>query len=90
MSATYDVESVTSQASFVRFVEALLADWHTSERAERAVPSAPYGPAAGGWENATLERFLHALAAYVNDAELPEQPYWRTFAQVLAAAKVYE
>lgn len=90
MSSSYDVDSVTSRASFVRFVEALLADWRESNRAERVAPSSPYGPAVGGWENPSLEHFLEALAAYTADAELPEQPSWHTFAQVLAAAKVYE
>ena len=90
VSSTYDVDSVTSRASFVRFVEALVADWRECDRAEHGAHSSPYGPTAGGWENPTLERFLEALAAYTADAELPEQPSWRTFAQVLAAAKVYE
>ena len=90
MSSCYDVDSVTSRASFVRFVESLVADWREYDRAERAAPSSTYGPAAGGWENPTLERFLEALAAYTEDAELPEQPSWRSFAQVLAAAKAYE
>ena len=90
MTDAYDPESVTSRADFVRFVQALLADWHASDRAERMTPSPPYGPATGGWENPTLDRFLEALAAYAADAPLPEQPSWRTFAEVLATAKVYE
>jgi hypothetical protein len=90
VSSSYDVDSVTSRASFVRFVEALLADWREGSRAERQAPSSPYGAAASGWENPTLERFLEALASYTEDAELPEQPSWHTFAQVLAAARIYE
>lgn len=89
MNISYDVEMVTSRASFVQFVEALLADWRVSER-ERARPSTSSGRVAGGWENRTTECFLEALAAYVDDAELPESTSWRTFAQVLAAATVYE
>ena len=47
------------------------------------------------WENADLERFLEALAAWVaatpTDSRLaPETPQWRTFAEMMLAARIYE
>lgn len=51
------------------------------------------------WENATLGSFLDALAAWTNDMdgyyrnineEAPVAPQWKTFADMLAAARVYE
>jgi hypothetical protein len=51
------------------------------------------------WENANLCSFLAALAAWIEDMEgyylnlneqAPKTPEWRTFAQMLAAAKYYE
>ena len=51
------------------------------------------------WENTDLRSFLEALAAWINDMDgyfmnrgeqVPEQPSWRTFAQMLAAATTYE
>ncbi|MFE7510109.1 DUF7660 family protein [Streptomyces sp. NPDC057540] len=51
------------------------------------------------WENATLERFLEALAGWANDAPgwyrhagetLPPDGDWTFFARALAAATVYE
>jgi hypothetical protein len=50
------------------------------------------------WENATLEHFLDAMAAwlsafpqsYVNTGEAVPNPDWRFVADVLRAARVYE
>ena len=51
------------------------------------------------WENATLRRFLEALAAsmegvehaYTNEGRsLPEQPSWRLLAELLVMASGYE
>lgn len=51
------------------------------------------------WENPTLERFLAALASWMEDCRgyyekqgraVPEIPSWRDVAEMLMAAKVYE
>jgi hypothetical protein len=51
------------------------------------------------WENPTLERFLSAMEAwirsmdqyYTNTGQQPIQtPTWRTLADILYAAKIYE
>ena len=51
------------------------------------------------WENGDLESFLEALSAWVEGmdsfyanigSDVPERPTWRTFAEMLAAARVYE
>ncbi len=51
------------------------------------------------WENATLERYLEALAAWAEDMdgyflnrgeEIPTEPSWRLVGQLLLAAKYYE
>ncbi len=51
------------------------------------------------WENPTLERYLAALAAWVDDMDghfqnrgetVPEQPSWNLIGQILYAAKIYE
>jgi hypothetical protein len=53
----------------------------------------------GDWENRTLETYLEALAAWVDDCEgyyqnkgeaLPKDPNWKFLGQALSAAKVYE
>ena len=54
----------------------------------------------GEWENNTLDRFLEAMLAWSNDAdgyyknfnlEIDHQvASWRVFADLLAAARVYE
>ena len=82
--------TVATRADFARFVRALLADWEASAAAEAQAPSAPWSAASGGWENPTLDRFLEALAAYADAQPLAEPPSWRSFAALLAAAKVYE
>jgi hypothetical protein len=51
------------------------------------------------WENQTLESFLSALASWTEDMdgyyenqgrEVPQTPTWKTFGEMLAAARVYE
>ena len=51
------------------------------------------------WENADLRSYLSALAAWIDDMEgyyyqagepMPTQPTWRTIAQMLKAASIYE
>ncbi|MGE9292149.1 MAG: DUF7660 family protein [Puniceicoccales bacterium] len=52
-----------------------------------------------GWENPTLDRYLEAMSAWINDMEglynnlnikLEDEPVWRTFARILHAATIYE
>ena len=54
---------------------------------------------ASTWENDTLERFLEAMARWLEDASnklahenrlVPENPSWRDFALLLIAARGYE
>lgn len=44
------------------------------------------------WENSTLERYLEAMAAWLNSARLREveAPSWELFCEALEAAKIYE
>lgn len=51
------------------------------------------------WENVSLDRFLDAMEAWIRDMDgyykntdqpVPETPTWRTFADILLAARVYE
>ncbi len=51
------------------------------------------------WENPSLERFLEAMGAWIeampsayenNGLELPMQPTWEIFADILLASKMYE
>jgi hypothetical protein len=52
-----------------------------------------------GWENRDLSTSLEAMSAWISDMDgyyenngerCPDMPTWRTFAQILAAATVYE
>jgi hypothetical protein len=51
------------------------------------------------WQNRDLHSYLEAMAAWVEDMDgyyrnrgevAPDQPTWKTLAQILQAAKVYE
>jgi hypothetical protein len=53
----------------------------------------------GEWENQTLESYLEALAAWVEDCDgfyanrgetVPQDPSWKFLGEALLAAKVYE
>jgi hypothetical protein len=44
------------------------------------------------WENPTLERYLDAMAAWLEDSSKKNQqpPSWELIIQMLEAAKIYE
>ncbi len=76
-----DPSSVSSRDGFADFLEAVLDDFR----------------AQGGrseWENAKLDRFLEALAAFaaarVVESGEQETPSWSLFAEMIAAATGYE
>ncbi len=73
------VERVNSKETFLEFVAALRADWELRGRAPE-------------WENPDLGRFLEAMQAWADDMgeRVPSSPSWRTFADMLYAAKIYE
>ncbi len=86
------IERVNSRDSFLEFVAALRADLLASNAQEAAAPSSPYSPNALDWENLSLDRYLEALHAWTEDMgeRITEPPSWRTFANMLYAAKGYE
>jgi hypothetical protein len=76
--------SIRSREDFVAFVKAMSKDLRDN-------------PAT--WESSSLERFLEALGAWVEDMDgyyinqgkpVPQQPDWKVAADMLMAAKMYE
>jgi len=75
--------SVRSREDFVAFATALAKDFRDNR---------------DSWENASLDRFLEALAGWVNDMDghyinkgvSPPQSDWNVLAEMLMAAKMYE
>jgi hypothetical protein len=90
------LEAVTDANSFLAFVRALVADRQAAVQRERAQPSSPWGPDAGGWENTRIESYLEAAAAWAQSTDfgvgqgLDAHNLWRRFAQFLSAGKGYE
>ncbi|HTV40249.1 MAG TPA: hypothetical protein VMF08_06725 [Candidatus Sulfotelmatobacter sp.] len=69
--------SIRSREDFVAFVRALSADLYDNPET---------------WENGSLERFLAALAACVEDMDgngkpAPQKPDWKAVADMLMEAK---
>ena len=78
------VDGIQSKADLVRFIEALAGDL-------RAHPES--------WENGSLVKYLTALGSWLEDSDgyyrhrglkIPVVPTWKTFAEMLIAAKIYE
>jgi hypothetical protein len=78
------LEMIRSKEDLAEFVTALHSDFKTNPTA---------------WENDTLDRFLdrmqdwiRSMGAYYQNTgqECPEMPTWRTFAEILCAARIYE
>lgn len=90
------LEAVADANSFLEFVNALVVDREAAVRSERAQPSSPWGPDAGGWENTRIETYLESAAAWAKSTNfgvlsgLDEKNLWRRFAQFLCVGKSYE
>ena len=85
------LDNVTDANSFLRFVEALVADREDELAKEKENPSNPFGPGANGWEHGTIESYLGAAVSWAEDSQgLPEEPSWRALAQFLYSGKSYE
>lgn len=78
------VDAVVSRDDFVEFVKELRCN--LAEHAEE-------------WQNRTLDDFLEALSAWVQDMDgyyknsglpVPTVPTWKTLAEIVLAAKYYE
>jgi hypothetical protein len=88
--------TVHDEQTFLKFIEALGADFEEEREFEASEPSSPYGPGALGWENGTIDAFLKAAAAWgTSTAEHPPQNaapsnLWRRCAHILYAGKFYE
>ncbi len=79
-----EIQQIESREQFIAFVERL-----SNESGSQHPP----------WQNDTLPAFLSAMAAWTADMDgyfrnsgqpVPSVPTWRLFAQILAAARVYE
>jgi hypothetical protein len=88
--------SVRDLDTFLAFATALAEDRRASAAAEKKNPSSPYGPAAFGWVNVTIEDFLESAVAWAESTRmgegqgLPSGPSWRAFAVFLYCGKIYE
>jgi len=78
------VEDVNSREDLIKFINQLRMDLQINK---------------GKWENVTLEDYLEAMEAWVNDMDgyylninqpLPTQPSWKTIADILYASSMYE
>lgn len=85
------VVSLESRAAAVSSREDLVAFLRELARDHEARPA--------GWENASLQRYLEAMAAWTEDMEgyyesrgepAPVLASWRRFAEILLAARLYE
>jgi hypothetical protein len=81
---TVDTGRVHSREDLAQFVRALAKELR--ERPE-------------AWQNPDLDSFLEAMSAWIEDMDgyyrnrgesVPSRPEWRTLAEILAAARVYE
>jgi len=75
------IDAIKTHEDLAVFIEELLQDLREN---------------SDSWENPDLPKFLEALAAWTNDMSgnsrrrLPTAPEWKTFAEMLVAAKIYE
>jgi hypothetical protein len=84
MELREQVEKIQTRDDFVTFMHHLVQDLRTYP--ER-------------WENTTLETYLAAIAAWVQDMDgyyrnrgeqAPQHPTWKHVGEILLAARIYE
>ena len=84
MECAEQAKNIDTREDFVVFMQNLLRDW-------RQHPEQ--------WENASLEAYLEAIAAWVQDMDgyygnrgeqLPKHLTWRNVGEILLAARIYE
>jgi hypothetical protein len=85
MTGPDETAKISSREDFLAFVGTLRDDLHNN---------------ASHWENPTLATFLEALEGWGRDCPgyyrnvdtplNPDEPQWRVFADMLAAARTYE
>jgi hypothetical protein len=83
LKARDKVDAIKSKADLAKFVRDLRADLKLDP---------------DRWENATLDDFLEAMAAWIDDMDgyyrnrgesVKEQPTWKVIGDILMGAKVY-
>ena len=84
--------SVETEADFLHFAQALLADWRDEEEKKKLRPTKDGESRPNGWENGTIGTFLEAMIAWKEDSrrEFNDSPSWKLFALMLLAGSRYE
>ncbi len=90
-------EKVDSKESFLRFVQALAEDAEAADSEPEHTADGKLNLSPRGWENGRISASLGSMSAWAagnsgttGQAHVPEQPSWRTLAEVLHAGKFYE
>lgn len=89
------LEVIVDRDSFLVFVKALIVDRLDEVAKEKEKPSPAWVAGANGWEHGTIEGYLDAAVAWMEDSrgtawELPTEPTWKSFATFLYRGKEYE
>jgi hypothetical protein len=84
MKLQEQAEKIQTRDDLALFIQHLIQDFRTCPEQ---------------WENTTLEAYLEAIAAWINDMDgyyrnrgetAPQDPTWRHVGEVLLAARIYE
>ena len=93
------LEQVNSKQTFLRFARALADDFADEQEKEAANPTPWLGVVQGpnGWYNFTVNAFLEQMCTWAQQTSattdkpmVPEQPSWKSFAEMLIMGKEYE
>jgi hypothetical protein len=92
------LDEVHDERSFLKFVQALIADQADEVEKEEKKTSSPFGTGANGWENITIENYLEAASRWASDSNFGRTRHdrkfndncWNQFANFLYAGKIYE
>jgi hypothetical protein len=87
------LHAVCDEASFLRFMQVLAADFEADRSGTAEGGGTPFGPGPRGWENGTVDAFLERGASWAEESRgrfpTAANP-WRRCADILHAGKLYE
>ena len=84
MDMQSQINDINTREDLVRFIDEMRSTYKKNK---------------GAWSNKDLPSYLEAMSAWIGDMDgyyeninetLPDKPTWKMFAQILAAATIYE
>ena len=93
MSPEKQIENIVDKESFMKFLQAFIADRESAEMLERKEPEKHQWGGANNWQNSSISHFLESGSCYFTDGPHRHEGSelsWKDLANFLYFGKIYE